>query len=140
MKKLITTDKQKRFAVSVAAIIVACFIGFLIHITNTSFALPEPIAQSQIWLWISYPYHFLINFFPKDNFIFASISVENLSFLIVVFVYFFILYALIPESKRGDNPPIIVRFIVFPLALSFIFLFGFLFIALPINLLISLFT
>tara|TARA_B110000967_G_scaffold184874_1_gene204681 strand:+ start:97 stop:519 length:423 start_codon:yes stop_codon:yes gene_type:complete len=140
MKKLITTDKQKRFAVSVAAIIVACFIGFLIHITNTSFALPEPIAQSQIWFWISYPYHFLINILPKDNFIFNSISVENLSFLIVVFVYFFILYALIPESKRGDNPPIIVRFIALPLALSFIFLFGFLFVVLPIDLLISLFT
>ena len=139
MKKLITTDKQKRFAVSVAAIIVACFIGFIIHITNTSFALPEPIAQSQIWLWLSYPYYFLINILPKDNFIFNSMRVELFSFLVVVFVYFFILYALIPESKRGDNPPIIVRFITFPLALSFIFLFGLIFVAIPIDLLMSLF-
>ena len=139
MKKLITTDKQKRFAVSVAAIIVACFISFLVHISNASFVIPEPIAQSQIWFWISYPYHFLINILPKDNFIFNSMRVELFSFLVVVFVYFFILYALIPESKRGDNPPIIVRFIAFPLALSFIFLFGLIFVAIPIDLLMSLF-
>jgi hypothetical protein len=140
MKKLLTKDKEKRFAISVAAIIVACFISFLINITNVSFTIPEPIAQSQIWFWISYPYHFLINILPKDNFIFRSFSVELFSSLVIVFIYSLTLYALFPESKRGDDAPKIVRLIAFPAAISFIGLFGFVFIVIPISFLISLFT
>ena len=140
MKKLLTKDNQYHFAVSVSAILVACFIVFIINKTNVSFALPETIAQSKIWFWISYPYHFLVNFLPKDNFIFDWFSVELLSFLVVVFVYFFTLYALFPASKRGDDAPKIVRLITYPAAISFMFLFGFVFIVIPMSFLISLFT
>ena len=41
---------------------------------SINIALPETIAQSKIWLWISYPYHFLVNILPKDSFIFNNLS------------------------------------------------------------------
>ena len=142
MKKLLTKDNQYRFAISVAAIIVACFIAFIINVSNVSFALPETVAQSKIWLWISYPYHFLVNFLPKDNFIFDIFSAEMLSFWVVVFIYFLILYGLLPSSQRESDEPkwIISYLITYPLAISFMFLFGIVFIGIPMSFLISLFT
>ena len=140
MEKLFTEEKKNYYIISMGAIVVACFFAFIINKSNVSFYLPEPIAQSKIWLWISYPYHFLVNFLPKDNFIFDWFSVELFSFLVVVFVYFFTLYALFPASKRGDDAPKIVRLITYPAAISFMFLFGFVFIVIPMSFLISLFT
>ena len=142
MKKLLTKDNQYHFAISVSAILVACFIAFIINKTNVSFALPETVAQSKIWLWISYPYHFLVNFLPKDNFIFNWFSVELISFLVVVFIYLLILYGILPASQReSDNPKwIITNLITYPLALSFMFLFGFVFLVIPLSFLLSLFT
>ena len=84
MKKLLTEEKKNYYIISMGAILVACLFAFIINTTNVSFYLPEPIAQSKIWFWISYPYHFLVNFLPKDNFIFDWFSVELLSFLVVV--------------------------------------------------------
>ena len=142
MKKLITKDNQYRFAISVSAILVACFIVFIINKSNVSFYLPEPIAQSKIWLWITYPYHFLVNFLPKDNFIFDDFSAELVSFWVVVFIYLLILYGLLPESQRESDEPkwIISYLITYPLAISFMFLFGIVFIGLPISIVFSLIT
>ena len=142
MKKLLTEEKKNYYIISMGAIVVACFFTFIINKTNVSFYLPEPIAQSKIWLWISYPYHFLVNFLPKDNFIFNWFSVELISFLVVVFIYLLILYGILPASQReSDNPKwIITNLITYPLALSFMFLFGFVFLVIPLSFLLSLFT
>ena len=142
MKKLLTKDNQYRFAISVAAIIFACFIAFMLNVSNTSFALPEPIAQSKIWLWIIYPYHFLVNILPKDSFIFDIFSAEMFSFWVVVFIYFLILYGLLPSSQRESDEPkwIISYLITFPLAISFMFLFGIVFVGVPLSFLKYLFT
>ena len=144
MKKLLTKDNVKRFAISVAAFIVAYFIVFILKVSNASFVLPEPIAQSKIWLWISYPYHFLVNILPKDSFIFDMLSAELVSFLVVVFIYLSILFAFLPVSQRrnlSDEPKwIITNLITYPLAAFFMFLFGFVFIVIPMSFLVSLFT
>ena len=144
MKKLLTKDNQYHFAISVAAIIFACFIAFMLNVSNASFVLPEPIAQSKIWLWISYPYHFLVNILPKDSFIFDMLSAELVSFLVVVFIYLSILFAFLPVSQRrnlSDEPKwIITNLITYPLAAFFMFLFGYVFIVIPFSFLISLFT
>ena len=142
MKKLLTKDNQYRFAISVSAILVACFIAFIINKTNVSFYLPEPIAQSKIWLWITYPYHFLVNILPKDSFIFENFSAELVSFWVVAFIYLLILYGLLPESQRESDEPkwIISYLITYPLAISFMFLFGIVFIGLPISIVFSLIT
>ena len=144
MKKLLTKDNQYHFAISVSAILVACFIAFIINKTNVSFYLPEPIAQSKIWFWITYPYHFLVNILPKDSFIFDNLSAELVSFLVVVFIYLSILFALLPVSQRrnlSDEPKwIITNLITYPLAAFFMFLFGYVFIVIPFSFLVSLFT
>ena len=142
MKKLLTEGKKNYYISSMGAILVAWFFSFFIRITNVSFYVPEPITQSKIWLWISYPYHFLVNFLPKDNFIFNWFSVELISFLVVVFIYLLILYGILPASQReSDNPKwIITNLITYPLALSFMFLFGFVFLVIPLSFLLSLFT
>ena len=85
MKKLLTEEKKNYYIISMGAIVVACFFAFIINKTNVSFYLPEPIAQSKIWLWITYPYHFLVNILPKDSFIFDWFSVELFSFWVVLF-------------------------------------------------------
>ena len=142
MKKLLTKDNQYHFAISVAAIIFACFIAFILNVSNASFVLPETVAQSKIWLWVSYPYHFLVNFLPKDNFIFDIFSAELFSFWVVVFIYFLILYGLLPSSQRESDEPkwIISYLITFPLAISFMFLFGIVFVGVPMSFLKYLFT
>ena len=126
------------------AIVVACFFAFIINKTNVSFYLPEPIAQSKIWLWISYPYHFLVNILPKDSFIFDNLSAELVSFLVVVFIYLSILFALLPVSQRrnlSDEPKWIISYLItFPLAISFMFLFGIVFVGVPLSFIKYLFT
>jgi hypothetical protein len=111
---------------------------------SINIALPETIAQSKIWLWISYPYHFLVNILPKDSFIFDMLSAELVSFLVVVFIYLSILFAFLPVSQRrnlSDEPKwIITNLITYPLAAFFMFLFGFVFIVIPFSFLVSLFT
>ena len=144
MKKLLTEEKKNYYIISMGAIVVACFFAFIINKTNVSFYLPEPIAQSKIWLWMSYPYHFLVNILPKDSFIFDNLSAELVSFLVVVFIYLSILFALLPVSQRrnlSDEPKwIITNLITYPLAAFFMFLFGYVFIVIPFSFLVSLFT
>ena len=144
MKKLLTEEKKNYYIISMGAIVVACFFAFIINKTNVSFYLPEPIAQSKIWLWITYPYHFLVNILPKDSFIFDWFSVELFSFWVVLFIYLCILFGLLPVSQRrnlSDEPKwIITNLITYPLAAIFMFLFGYVFIVIPFSFLISLFT
>ena len=105
MKKLLTEEKKNYYIISMGAIVVACFFAFIINKTNVSFYLPEPIAQSKIWLWITYPYHFLVNILPKDSIIFDWFSVELFSFWVVLFIYLCILFGLLPASQRRQMRP-----------------------------------
>ena len=142
MKKLLTEEKKNYYIISMGAIVVACFFAFIINKTNVSFYLPEPIAQSKIWLWITYPYHFLVNILPKDSFIFENFSAELVSFWVVAFIYLLILYGLLPASQRESDKPkwIISYLITYPLAISFMFLFGIVFIGVPISIVVTLIT
>ncbi len=145
-KQMMDFESYHRQFISLSAFLVACIIAILFHVADVSIniALPETIAQSKIWLWISYPYHFLVNILPKDSFIFDMLSAELVSFLVVVFIYLSILFAFLPVSQRrnlSDEPKwIITNLITYPLAAFFMFLFGFVFIVIPFSFLVSLFT
>ena len=143
-KQMMDFQSYHRQFISLSAFLVVCILAILFHVADVSIniALPETIAQSKIWLWISYPYHFLVNILPKDSFIFDNLSAELVSFWVVVFIYLLILYGLLPASQRQSDEPkwIISYLITYPLAASFMFLFGVVFIVFPGSFLVSLFT
>ena len=149
IQHLINLNKQQmndfkeyhRQFINLSAFLVACIIAILLNVSALSFdiSMPEKIAQSSIWLWISYPYQILVILLTHDNFISNNIPIKATSFFIVLLIYSSAIMWLLPRVliRFGKEAESLKTILSYPPAISIIFLFGIFVVALPINIVLS---
>jgi len=141
-KQMNDFKEYHRQFINLSAFLVVCIIAILINVSAISFeiSMPEKIAQSKIWFWISYPYEILVGLLTHDNFISNNIPIKTTSFFIVLFIYSSALMWIVPrvQSKFWNESKSLEKSLSYPPAISFIFLFGIFIVGLPLNLILSL--